>query len=443
VCRRDSQALATAAKDGYCPRCDTYFTPINRASLTKVFTDNLQVREALTHADTIILTPKLTLRDLLDSPILGLDFSFEAQLAGVISLLNDLGLSHLSLGTTTDSLGFRDVAKLSVAASLVKGKKAKEQIIINLPGGVFKGNDATKLRDVLRQRSVASAIYIREELLGSISGKDGSAVALPSALREEAPAVNEFDLNNTLRPGEITYLSESQFSFKRGVDSIAKIIANNALNLSIHTIPFFDAKILSSSVVCHELRLLEPLTQLYAASLDARVYGLTNKDFMIVGSRSPRYVCRGCRGLGVAVSYQSQLPLPLSKPCDVCCGTRCESTIGSCLFRGVSFLTILNRSILQSIEVLSSLPKAKPILEIARELDLLELPLGMPVSLLEPSETRRLALAAAMIEARPSKPIAIIFEGLHVGLSPALQTAIIKLRDAALASKSLAWVEIR
>jgi excinuclease UvrABC ATPase subunit len=108
----------------------------------------------------------------------------------------------------------------------------------------------------------------------------------------------------------------------------------------------------------------------------------------------------------------------------------------------VPFTTILNRSIAESFAVLSALPKAKPILEIAKELDLLELPLGMPLNLLESSETRRLAISAALIDARPAKPCVVIFEAPKVGLSQTHQTAIARLRDKGLTTKSLAWIEI-
>jgi hypothetical protein len=442
VCRRDSQETNVFSKNGHCSRCGIYFAPINRDILSKLFIEGARVEDTLAPIEQILVAPNLRLQDLLDKPISTLELPFEKSIDSALSILKDLGLSRISLGTKTEALSFREIAKLSVAASLIKSRKAQAQIIIALPSGVFCRDDADKIQATLRRVSTDKAIYLRDDLLGSATpDKDYSSVS--SALKNEALSSSEkLDLTNSARPGGITHISNSENSFKYAVDSINQAISSNSLNLSVHPIPLFNAKKSSSTVIAHELRLFEPLTKLYAASLDARVHGLTHKDFAIFGSRSPRYVCRACRGLGVTITNHSDLPHPISIPCNICAGARCESTIGSCLFRGVPFTTILNRSIAESFEVLSALPKAKPILEIAKELDLLELPLGMPLNLLESSETRRLAIAAALIDARPAKPCVVIFEAPNVGLSQTHQTAIARLRDKGLTTKSLAWIEI-
>jgi len=442
VCRRDSQEITVFSKNGHCSRCGIYFAPINRGILSKLFIGGVRVEDTLAPIEQILVAPNLRLQDLLDKPISTLELPFEKSIDSALSILKDLGLSGISLGTKTEALSFREIAKLSVAASLIKSRKAQAQIIIALPGGIFCRDEADKIQADLRRISAEKAIYLREDLISSATpDKDYSSVS--SALKNEALSSNEkLDLTNSARPGGITHISNSQISFKYAVDSINQAISSNSLNLSIHPIPLFKTKNSSSTVIAHELRLFEPLTKLYAASLDARVHGLTHKDFAIFGSRSPRYVCRACRGLGVTITNHPDLPHPISIPCNICAGVRCESTIGSCLFRGVPFTTILNRSIAESFAVLSALPKAKPILEIAKELDLLELPLGMPLSLLESSEARRLAIAAALIDSRPAKPSVVVFEAPDVGLSLTHQTAIARLRDKGLASKSLAWIEI-
>jgi hypothetical protein len=442
VCRGDSQEAIVFSKNGHCARCGIYFAPINRGILSKLFIDGTRVEDTLAPIEEILVAPNLRLQDLLDKPISSLELSFGNSFDNAFSILKDLGLSQISLGTKTEALGFRQIAKLSVAASLVKNRKAKAQIIIALPSRIFCRDDADKIQATLRRISTEKAIYLGDDLLSSATPNEGDQSESNPSKKEARPNSKKLDLTNWERPGEITYISNPQFSFKYGVDSINQVVVSKSLNLSIHPIPLFNAKKSSSTVIAHELRLFEPLTKLYAASLDARVHGLTHKDFAIFGSRSPRYVCRACRGLGVAITSHPDLPHPISIPCSICAGARCESTIGSCLFRGVPFTTILNRSIADSFEVLSSLPKAKPILEIAKELDLLELPLGMPLNLLESSETRRLAIAAALIDSRPAKPSVVVFEAPDVGLSLTHKTAIARLRDKGLASRSLAWIEI-
>jgi hypothetical protein len=430
VCRQDERNIAVVSKDGYCCKCSSHFHPINKALLNKLLVSGERPKEFTTPIEAIQITPALTIRDLLDKPISNADLSFNKYLSSVASLIRDLGLSHLSLGTRAEELGFQDLAKLSIAASLIKGGEANEPTIISLPSGIFSGTDSDIQLQILRRNSSNRAIYLNDNIFADEAHKDNYSNA------------TELDPEIATRPGEITFLPNSRFSFKDTLDCIQEFITTRSINQSIHTVPLFKSNRVSSAVVGGELKLFEPLTKLYAASLDALVHGLTNKDFAILGTRSPRYVCSRCRGLGVTLTENPGLTRPIAQRCDVCAGARCDATIGSCLFRGISFSTILNRSMSESIDVLSSLPKAKSILEIVWQLDLLELPLGMPTALLELSEARRLALAAALIEARPARPSLLVFEGLKVGLSPSHQAAIIKLRDAALAERSLAWIEI-
>jgi excinuclease UvrABC ATPase subunit len=126
----------------------------------------------------------------------------------------------------------------------------------------------------------------------------------------------------------------------------------------------------------------------------------------------------------------------------MCKGLRFKPAVAATLFKGVSYSEILNRPIAESVSILTSLARAKTIVELVSALHLHHLPLGMPIVLLSPSELRRLELIKGLRNSTPTKPGVIILESLHAGFSDVHAQAIETLRDQHPLAKDCTWIEI-
>jgi hypothetical protein len=348
-CLSGSQHSAILTRNGHCARCNVSGQQISMRVLKELISGEGFAKDNSSHAGAIILAPNLTLHSLLSTPLSTLDLSFDSKLREATALLNKLGLGALTFATMTDSILASDLAKICVASNLLTDRSPGVRILIMLPSGIFSKADSGLIEEQLKKMSQDIAIYISEGVLSDAETQEN---------------------NRSLAEKD---------------------------KLALASIPVFSSGKSQYRTVCEEMRLFEPLTKLFAASLDAKVQGLTAKDFAIFGVRSPRFVCRSCRGLGIITRIYPEMRQPVAHPCPVCLGARCEPPISTTLFRGVAFPQILNRTISESYDILSALPKVSAILKIIDALDLLHLPLGMPLSLLSHSETRRLALAGDLI----------------------------------------------
>ena len=443
--------LKCYAPAGWCQTCSVITGPILPTKLRELLTYGIRESNLKTPEALIALTPSLTLGDLLTAQVCNLPRTENAPLDRVCELLTTLSLATCSLGTTTDILDACDLAKLSIVATILTSAGPNNQIIIDLPRGIIPHADVSAVQRLLELETPAASVVVLHDIFATgpyppddIEIENGSGRELVAISVSRPSTGTRF--THQLRCGELLRIPQSKYTshklFHEITEQITATVTSTDAPVIVAPIPVFKSLHKSTSVVGEELGLLEPLAQLYAASLDARAHGLTAKDFTLFRTRSPRHICEHCSGLGVVLTPYETLPRPLAVPCGVCRGTRCKPPISTALFRGVSFSTILNLPISQSAQTLTALSKAKQVLDMVMTLDLHHLPLGMPTALLSTSEVRRLFVARALRQARQSKPAIILFESPNVGLSKLHQERLARIRDTSLADKSATWVEV-
>ncbi len=179
--------------------------------------------------------------------------------------------------------------------------------------------------------------------------------------------------------------------------------------------PLFPSEPSGTRLIAHALGVIEPLSKMFAASHQAKMLGLTARDFLLGQVRQVGTVCAGCRGTGVLIekgSLHSAI-----EPCHTCWGARFRSPAREVTFKGRTLWEILNASLSTSEETLRALPKMKEVFELASMLGITELPLGMPVTLLSTPQRRLLAIAHAMLSGTKARPSVIVIEEPIVGLS--------------------------
>jgi hypothetical protein len=349
-------------------------------------------------------------------------------------------------------LDAQELACLSLIRSFLAAEHREDTIVVDLPRGLMSGARGRAVMELAQKiasfRSVIvigetfSPVSVRPQHVPTISSNGLKQLCPPIDLSSDAGSGTHLteiyagDLVQLCRPD-----TEAPSFFNQLTNKLRAGLATMKSPAQLVAIPLFLPLSGRASVVGEELGVLEPLAQLYAASLDARTLGLTFKDFTLFSSRSPRYLCRECSGLGVILTHYDQLPRPLAHPCPVCCGARCSAPINSALFRGVAFSAILNQPIKDSSQILAALAKARQALELTEALDLQHLALGMPTALLSCSEQRRLAVARAIRLAKASKPVVVAIELMGAGLSDVHQQAVENVRNRALGQGVVAWFE--
>jgi hypothetical protein len=434
---------------GWCTACNLESGTTTRANLLSLLTVGVSDAQRGAAESLLSLPGSCTIEQVLTQPVGELTLSADSPLLPSQRLLCSLSLGSLSFGTRTDALGARDLARVAIAASILEAQENAGHLIVDLPRAIFGDSEDKALAPLLGQ----AAIQRGGSVIGAPFDSTNTILVGAHSLTSTGRRLLSFSLptragnrDYALHTGELMGISQRSHPASGLLLALRTAVSDSAKQegLSIHmvSIPVFEVPSAGTRVVGETLGLLEPLAQLYAASLDARMHGLQAKDFILFGTRSPRYACTHCHGLGVTLTYRHRLPRPLAAPCTTCGGGRCKAPISSALFRGVSFSTLLNQTIERSAETLAALSKASRVLDLVRTLGLQHMPLGMPLALLSPSERRRLRVIQALTQGKPAKPCVVLFEEPGIGLENSHLEAIVQLRDTALNAGTMAWIDI-
>jgi len=436
----------------WCAACKRTAERISKTELASVLKLGTRQVGSQRPEELLVVEPPHTVAQLLDTPVRELQLLPSSRFHQAQELLTALSLDMCTFGTRTDRLNARSLALVSIIATLLTIKGSHDQVIVDLPCNILSTSDTVAVTSLLEHASTTCGISI----LGSTpahslpvashsstaSRTSLSASITFSLLRAESSVATNF----TLSAGDLLQVCHQDFpSTTLFYDLISKLAGSQEhvdAPMPVTAIPLFSQLDRSARVIGQELGLIEPLTHLYAASLDARSQGLSAKDFTLFGTRAPRYACSHCRGLGVILDYHKELPRPLASPCPVCSGLRCKHPITSALFRGVPFPTVLNQPIAHSYATLAALAKARRPLEVSGAVGLHHLPLGMPLALLSSTERRKLSIASALCKGRTAKPVVIILEAPDADLCGSHRESLNKLRDAALVEGRAIWIEV-
>jgi excinuclease UvrABC ATPase subunit len=288
------------------------------------------------------------------------------------------GLEGISLGQAVATLSGYELAKLTIVKALLNYRHQESlATLIKLPKGVFSERHEERLREVLEEH--ASTLRYTDNLFSESSAKptDSRTIIL------KGPTSN---------PQRSEDVSVTLFS------SVEER--------------------LRGSVVGHTLGILEPLAELFAASINARAQGLKKRDFILFGSRNPPFRCDGCNGLGVVITHDDAIKYPQINCCTECAGARCKGPITIVAFRGMALPDILNAPIKNSAAVLSALPRIKGVLELLGKLNLDHLALGAPCELLSCEEFRLLMIAKELAKLKlKGGELILTIEGMSCGFS--------------------------
>lgn len=441
---------------GWCATCNNNSERISKSELLSVLTEgssNDTVHDASARPEELLVIEALTtVRELLGAPLGQLRLSPSSPFFQARELLSELSLGMCTFGTRTNELDAPGLALVAIIATVLAVSDPHDQIIANIPSNILDARDTAVVTRLL-QRSGANcqvsmgalsefAPHSIPSLKVAPSDRPPSSRITFSLSRDQSRA----PLNFALCAGEMVRITRDQLSSNTLFYDLTTQLAHSQrhaeMPMPLVTIPLFNRLDHTGRVVGQELGLIEPLTHLYAASLDARSQGLSAKDFMLFGTRNPRYACPHCCGLGVVLDYHPQLPQALASHCAACDGLRCRHPVSSVLFRGISFPATLNQPIERCYSTLAALAKTKRPLEISATLGLHHLSLGMPVALLDPPERRKLAIASALCKGRTAKPVIVALEAPEADLYGELPGALDQVRDAALEAGQVIWLEV-
>lgn len=427
-CGTDSSLLADSPH-GWCSACHRAADTVSRAQVMRLIDGGLPLDAPKPTEAGLVLDCGHPLGDILTTPLQTLRATSPSSielspLGDAAEVLRELNLSHLALGDQTDLLSASDLAKLSVAASVLCARSDQGIVVIDLPRGLGNNTTISEIRS-LCERHLSSTPVIM--VGGDDAAEARSRSPQPLSTAEDilgtltiAHAPTQHSLPIAINRGASVHISEDRTASRSlffeitealsSSQSTPRVSWNPSRRVQTTAIPLFATMPPLHRLVFDELGFADAVARLFAASRDARVLGLTPKDFTIAPGKKNPHLCPSCRGLGVLLSTHERLPRPLAAPCHTCDGNRFKPPIASILFRGASLARLLNQPIADSIPLLRALAKSSKPIALLSAFELLHLPLGMPVALVSSSESRALSIVAALCKATPQTPAIIVLE---------------------------------
>ncbi len=167
------------------------------------------------------------------------------------------------------------------------------------------------------------------------------------------------------------------------------------------------------SVPATAVGLLEPLRELFARTADARMRGLSPSSFSF---NSPAGRCPACEGRG-ATKVEMQFLADLWLPCEECSGSRYRPEVLEVRYRGKTIADVLAMSVDEAAAFLEHVPNARALLETLRAVGLGYLGLGQSSTTLSVGEAQRVKLAAELVRSDATAPGVIVLDEPTTGLS--------------------------
>ncbi len=454
-CSGDHSTTAYAPH-GYCARCSKNAPAISRRklglALIRGITD-ISAPELSLHARDV------TLKGLLTLPLSNLDELLVIRDILPPSLrdaLRSFGLDSLALGRTTDTLSASALARLAVIAAVPHDSKEDSLTVLDIPSRLMSPSDGSRALQLLEQAALRNTIVVlqrhdecpREAVSVDIpQPTDVNLGTLRVHAQDDATSI-ETDL---LRGSCCVIALKEDLSVEPLAREISAALsgkqASGVTYSSRHPCEarLIDIHPLASSarrILAQEFGLYEPLTKLYASSLEARVRGLTPRDFNLSTRSKPNYLCPECSGVGILLESVPDFERPEACACPVCLGARFRAPIKEIEFRGRALWRVLNSTFREESGVLRALPKVSKALSLLSLLELDHLPIGMPTSLLSFSERRLAAIATSILSATASRPTVLVIEEPFAGLSTVQAEGVTKLMSGHEISKDVTWIVV-
>ncbi|MCP3915659.1 MAG: excinuclease ABC subunit UvrA [bacterium] len=159
--------------------------------------------------------------------------------------------------------------------------------------------------------------------------------------------------------------------------------------------------------------LMAPLRELFARTPDARMRGYGISQFSFNGTKGR---CPACDGRG-AVLVEMQFLADLWLTCEECDGRRFQPEVLEVRFRGKSIADVLDMSVVEALEFLAHVPKAKEVLATLNDVGLGYMKLGQSSTTLSGGEAQRVKLAAELQRANERSRSIIVLDEPSTGLA--------------------------
>ena len=171
-----------------------------------------------------------------------------------------------------------------------------------------------------------------------------------------------------------------------------------------------------------------PIRELYAMLPESRMRGYKagRFSFNVKGGR-----CEACQGDGLRKIEMSFLP-NVYVSCEVCRGKRYNSETLSIQYKGLSISDLLNSTVADAVNVLSSIPQIQAKLQTLMDVGLGYIGLGQPATTLSGGEAQRIKLAKELSRRATGRTLYILDEpttGLHFDDVKKLLDVLSRLTD--------------
>lgn len=433
-------SVRSFSKTGWCTTCKktTYFPDVN--TLSSYLTGGPPPEGA----HCLLVDSELSLTTLLNTPLSAL-LNPPLIVENVVTLSAQFGLDLYPLGTPISHLSSEVIALLSLAISL---QDLSSHILVDIPQGLLSRDQADLISLLNTQHSSSRSIVFVQDPIGQ---QIPPVANLPVSL-DQTTLIGTLISNQRqtveLYTNSIISLSRKKF----GIGSLASLLVDGNQH---GTIQFTGEKVTtvclptfchvprgSTQTVADLLGLSSKLAELYAMGFDAKLAGLTPRNFSPHSKGKEHFTCNHCKGLGLELTYRREIHRPEAQTCRQCGGMRFIDPISSCLFKGVPYGTVYNLNIRRVGTLFANIPKIGKTLALAVQLSLGDLPIGMPISLLSHSELRRLRLIEALTNRKKTTPNLFLLEDPSVGWGMVSQKTILELLKQSTTELTTTWVLI-
>jgi hypothetical protein len=418
-----SNEIMTFARGGWCQRCET---SLRVPSLS-------EIRESLLRGEGEALSLTLNgqpLSKLLRTPIEKLmagGYIEELLDTPVLDAMRITGLLGLHLNEQLRSLSPQTVGALVMIATLASYDQKYKHFLLDIPLSLYTTSSASTLVEAAKHLAGnSSAVWLTDTPVeSSLACRRSTTVAGARPLGilqllHQTPLTISTNVATMVRINQGEKYCRPSLEVYRALSGERSSACTYSAT-SPQTIELVECLVPAPSspkLLAHEIGALEPLAKLFAASHQARMLGLSSKDFSIGQTKIGAHVCLTCRGAGVIISRPDRLSPPIVSPCSRCWGTRFRAPAREITFKGRTLWQTLNSSLHENAAIFRALPKMSHVLNLAEILSLGSLPLGIPIACLSQEQRRGVALMKAMLSGTASKPTVIVLEEPFVGLAP-------------------------
>jgi hypothetical protein len=317
----------------------------------------------------------------------------------VVQILDRIGFGNLSLLSDMDSLTVYDMALLSFVKTYVHSMKAPFLLFSSYFSGLPLEYRTKVLQELKRISGDTSSCIIMEDIQVFTPEEIQDLRVLPSrevkylqkkTVRKNIKSIVHED-ERPRHSGKIISISGSGLlrnAFLNEMRVISQMKSRNKSGGSVFILDFTKERRSNHPLACigSYSGILKQFRMLYAQHPLSRMRGYTENNFSFFSNAGRCSVCGGSGRISDSADLSSL------QYCYQCNGGRVSLNLDSIRINQVSFLDILTMPLSRLVEHFHDRVLFKTFFDAMKELDLLSLSLGTPLSSLHSSEFKRISL---------------------------------------------------